>query len=269
MALPDLSSYTIIDLEHTRFVGMPEMSGHKPVYGYEIAHMHEDTDPKKQGTRSSAWGNLSGNEHAGTHMDALSHQAYKGLMYGGHPVNQETQTRQGFTVNGAEHLPVVFSSAVLLDIAALKGVKTLEPAYRITAGDIEECCEKDGLEIKPESVVLVNTGQHLLWNDRERYLDCPGVSAEASRYVARKKVLAVGADNFGWDEPTEFDQELGCNGPGHVILIVQAGIYIFENLNLQPLVSSGRKEFIFFASPLKIKGGTGSPVRPLALLPPA
>ena len=267
MPLPDLTGFRVIDLEHARVVGMPEMSGHVPVYGYQIAHRHEDTDPKRQGTRTSAWGNLSGNEHSGTHMDALCHQAHNGIMHGGNPVNQETETKEGFTVNGAENLPVVLSHAILLDIAALKGSETLEPAYRVTVEDIEECCQKDGLSINPGSVVLVNTGQHLLWHNREQYLNCPGVSGASSRFIAEKQVLAVGADNFGWDEPTEFDDELKCNGPGHVILLVHSGIYIFENLNLGPLVSSGHKEFIFFASPLKIKGGTGSPVRPLALIP--
>ncbi len=266
MALPDLTQFKILDLEHTRVVGMPEMAGHKPVYGYEIAHRHEDTDARKQGTRTSAWGNYSGNEHSGTHMDALSHQAEKGVMYGGAAVTEETETKGGFTVNGAEHLPIVLAPGILLDIAALKGVESLEPKYRVTPEDIEQCCRKDGLTIHPGSVVLVNLGSYRFWHDRERFLDCPGVGASASRVIAGKKVLAVGADNFGWDEPTEYDRELDCNGPGHVLLIVRAGIYIFENLNLEPLVSSGHKEFIFFASPLKIKGGTGSPVRPVALI---
>ena len=267
MAIPDLTRYKILDLEHTRAAGMPEMAGHTPVYGYEIAHMHEQTDPKKQGTRTSAWGNMSGNEHAGTHMDALSHQAHNGMMHGGVPVNEETETKGGFTVNGAENLPVILASGILLDIPALKGVLSLEPKYRVTPKDIEECCSKDGLSINPGSVVLINLGSYRFWHDRERFLDCPGVGASASRMIADMNVLAVGADNFGWDEPTEYDRELECNGPGHVLLLVRAGIYIFENLNLEPLVSSGHKEFIFFASPLKIKGGTGSPVRPLALIP--
>lgn len=274
MALPDLTQFKILltqfkilDLEHTRFTGMPEMAGHNPVYGYEIAHRHKDTDRAKQGTRTSAWGNYSGNEHSGTHMDALCHQAESGFMHGSVPVNEETETKRGFTVNGAENLPVILAPGILLDIAALKGVESLEPHYRVTTDDIEACCGKDELTINPGSVVLVNLGSHRFWHDRERFLDCPGVSASASRMIADMNVLAVGADNFGWDEPTEYDRELDCNGPGHVLLLVRAGIYIFENLNLEHLVSSGHKEFIFFASPLKIKGGTGSPVRPLALIP--
>ncbi len=266
MALPDLTQFKIIDLEHIREVGMPEYSTHKPLFDYEIVHRHEDTDKKVQGTRTSAWGNYSGNEHSGTHMDAYCHQAENGMMHGGLTVTEETETTSGFTVNGAENLPVVLAPAILLDIAALKGVESLEPHYRVTTEDIEDCCSKDGLTIDPGSVVLVNLGYARYWHDNDRYLSCPGVSATASQMIADKKVLAVGADNFGWDEPTDFDEELNCNGPGHVLLIVRAGIYIFENLNLQALVSSGHKEFIFFASPLKIKGGTGSPVRPLALV---
>jgi kynurenine formamidase len=77
----------------------------------------------------------------------------------------------------------------------------------------------------------------------------------------------LGPANLGWDKPKDYDTELRCNGSGHILLIIRAGIYILENLNLEALVSSGQKESIFFASPLQIKGGTGSQVRPLALIP--
>jgi kynurenine formamidase len=84
--------------------------------------------------------------------------------------------------------------------------------------------------------------------------------------LADKKVKAVGADNFGWDEPTDYVEDMHCNGPGHVILITRSGIYIFENLNLETLVDSGAREFIFVAAPIRIKGATGGSVRPFALI---
>ena len=267
MAFFDLTKFEIIDLEFPRKVGMPGMPTHKPVFGYEIAHRHSESDARIQGTRTSAWGSISGNEHEGTHVDALCHQAESGKMFGGVEVTEETETKGGFTVNGAENIPIFFNRGILLDVPAIKGVESLEPRYRITAQELEECCRVQKLSITPGCVVLVNLGNARFWNDRERYLDSPGVSSSASQMLADKKVIAVGADNFSWDEPTDFDTELNCNGPGHVILIVRSGIHIFENLNLAPLVSSGHREFIFIAAPLKLVGATASPIRPLALIP--
>jgi kynurenine formamidase len=61
------------------------------------------------------------------------------------------------------------------------------------------------------------------------------------------------------------DPELGTL-PGHALLIVRAGIYIIESLNLEALAADGVREFVFVCLPLKFRGGTGSPVRPLALV---
>jgi kynurenine formamidase len=54
--------------------------------------------------------------------------------------------------------------------------------------------------------------------------------------------------------------------PGHVHLLVRNGIYIVESLNLEALAADGVREFVFVCLPLKVRGGTGSPVRPLALV---
>ncbi len=209
---------------------------------------------------------MNGNEHTGTHVDAFCHQAESGFMHGGVPVNNETETKAGFTVYGAQTLPIFFNRGVLLDAAASKGVQSLEPKYEVTDHDLPECCEKQGTEIAAESVVLVNLGNARFWGDPDRYLNCPGVSAAASQMLANKKVKAVWADNFAWDEPSHYEDKMNCNGRGHLILIVRSGINIFENLNLAPLVESGNKEFIFVASPIKIKGATASTVRPFALI---
>jgi kynurenine formamidase len=75
----------------------------------------------------------------------------------------------------------------------------------------------------------------------------------------------VGADNLAWDVPGVRDPELGTL-PGHVVLIVRAGIHILESLDLEALAADGVGEFAFVCAPLKLRGGTGSPVRPLAFV---
>ncbi len=79
-------------------------------------------------------------------------------------------------------------------------------------------------------------------------------------------MLAVGADNMAWDWTGEADPELGFTLPGHVLLLVRAGVYIVENLMLEELGEAGVSDFTFVCLPLKIQGATGSPVRPIALV---
>ena len=70
---------------------------------------------------------------------------------------------------------------------------------------------------------------------------------------------------MAWDVPGAEDPELGTL-PGHLLLLVRAGVYIVEGLNLEELARDGVREFAFVCLPLKLRGGTGSPVRPLALV---
>ncbi len=65
---------------------------------------------------------------------------------------------------------------------------------------------------------------------------------------------------------TDVDPNYGSL-PGHLILLARAGIHIIENLNLEELAGAGATEFAFLCIPLKVVGGTGSAVRPVALLP--
>ena len=92
----------------------------------------------------------------------------------------------------------------------------------------------------------------------------PGVSAEGAAWLAERGVRAVGADVMAF-ESIPADGAL----PGlaaHRILLVDAGINIIEKLALEELAATGAHEFVFLALPLRIVGGTASPIRPLALV---
>jgi kynurenine formamidase len=91
------------------------------------------------------------------------------------------------------------------------------------------------------------------------------MDASAARWLAERRPLAVGADNVAWDLIDHVDPELGSL-PGHTLLIVRAGIHIIEMLYLEELARDGVREFAFVCLPLKVRGGTGSPVRPIALV---
>jgi kynurenine formamidase len=115
-------------------------------------------------------------------------------------------------------------------------------------------------------VVLVNLGNGYFWSDQARYLDAPGMDRSASEWLIERKVKAVGADNICWDLVESWNEDLNCNLPGHLLLLVRSGIFIMENLNLIELAASGHQTFLFVALPLKLVGATGSPIRPLAIV---
>ncbi|MEO7021582.1 MAG: cyclase family protein, partial [Ktedonobacteraceae bacterium] len=116
-------------------------------------------------------------------------------------------------------------------------------------------------------IALVRTGNGALWHDAPAYLRAGGMSADASSWLASLGVQAVGADNVAWDEVGVVDPDLKVSLPGHLILLVRHGIYIIENLNLEELARDRCYECTFICLPLKMQGATGSPVRPIALVP--
>ena len=261
----DTDRMQVIDLEFPRTAGMPEFPTHKPAFAFTLYHRHGDK-LGSGGVRSSAFGQLHGTEHAGTHIDALSHQAECMALHGGVAVTPETQTPTGFTALGAEQLLPIFADGVLLDVAGLKGVRSIEPRYAVTAKDLADCCDRQNVTVEPGSVVLVNLGNGHYWGDEKRYLDAPGMERSATEWLIERAVLAVGADNICWDLVESWDDELNCNLPGHLLLLVRSGIFIMENLNLIELAASGHSRFVFVAVPLKLVGATGSPIRPLAFV---
>jgi len=156
-------------------------------------------------------------------------------------------------------MPPLIGRGVLLDVA---GTRLLEPNHLISVDELRAAAQ---VEIRAGDVVLVRTGYGAVWERPEEYLKGAGVSAAGSRWLAEQKVRAVGADNMAFDTVESFDKELGVSLPGHLLLLVRAGIPIIENLNLEELAAAGVHEFVFVCLPLKMRGVTGSPVRPLAL----
>lgn len=258
----------IFDLEQPRTEGMPIHPAHKQAgYSYLLHRHHEDEyRPDEAGPRTGAAGVIICGEHTGTHIDALCHQADALKLYGGVPVDRNVQTPRGFTKHGVEEIPPIVAPGVLLDVAASEGADSLESGRVVTASDLEECCEKQGVSVEAGSVLLVRTGNGRYWENEERYLAGAGMDAGAAYWAAEKGVVAVGADNAAWDAPGLRDPDLGCMLAGHLILLARHGIYIIENLALDELAAARAYHFEFLCTPLKLVGATGSPVRPVALV---
>jgi kynurenine formamidase len=249
----------IFDLEQLRYPGAPTHPAHAPGFNYFLHRHHARGAPE---ARTGASGIIVTPEHSGTHIDALSHQAENLTLHGGVHVDDGVQTSAGFRQLGVETMAPLVGRGVLLDVA---GDRRLDPDYAITPADLERAAKQAHVEVQKDDVVLVRTGFGTLWPKPEEYLHAAGVSAAGSRWLVERRVKAVGADNMAFDVMGPADPELKVTLPGHILLLVRAGIPIIENLNLEDLASAKVYEFLFVCLPLKMRGATGSPVRPIAI----
>jgi kynurenine formamidase len=256
----------VYDLEQPRFAGMPIHPAHKPGFFYALHRRHRDSyRPEKFGPRSGASGVLTMMEHSGTHIDALCHMACDLKLHGGVPVDEVERT-DGYAAHGAETIAPIIARGVLLDVARWRRVDALPPNYAITADDLSACARDQDVSVRRGDVLLVRTGYASRWGDEAAYLSAAGVSKSGNLWAAEQEVRAVGADNMAWDCMAEKDPQTNMMLFGHLHLLVTHGIHIIENLHLDALAASGRREFLFVGIPLKLRGATASPIRPLAIV---
>jgi kynurenine formamidase len=194
--------------------------------------------------------NFASAEHGGTHIDAPIHFS-KGKQ-------------------SVDEIPLeqLIGPAILIDVTS-KALRDRD--YLISIGDIQQWEENTNGKIPEGSIVLLRTGYSRFYPDREKYmgtdqrgeqavklLHFPGLAPEAARWlVANRNIHAIGIDtpsiDYGQSEYFE----------SHVALM-SADIPAFENLtNLDQLPAQG---FQVVALPMKIKGGSGAPLRIIALI---
>lgn len=200
----------------------------------------------------------------GTQMDMFSHQTIGDQHYNCVDTN-EAATRTGFTKLGIEKIGMLFTRGVMLDIAALKGVDMLDIRYEVTPADLQAAAARQGVTIERGDAVLIHTGWGKLWGvDNAKYNSgCPGIGVKAAEWLAAKEVMALGADNFPVEIAPNPDKSVSL--PVHQIALVVNGIFLLENMKLDELAEKKVYEFALAVQPLKVKGGTGSTIAPVAL----
>ena len=200
----------------------------------------------------------------GTQLDMFSHQGIDGLLYNCF-VSDQIATRNGFTKLGVDQIGMLFTRGVLIDVATLKGVGMLPAGYEIGVSDLEAALERQGVQLQPGDAVLIRSGWSKLWGvDNVRYNGkTAGIGARAAEWLAQRNVMLIGADTYGVEVIPNPDQSISL--PVHQIALVVNGIFLLENLKLEELAARKWYEFAFIMQPMKIKGGTGSAVAPVAL----
>ena len=240
--------------------GMPLPAGRR----FEIVTKRTRNDPGTNRRSSNEELVVAEIGQVGTQFDTFSHQMIAGSMYNCITLD-EAATRTGFTKLGVEQVGALVTRGVLIDVAALKGVAVLPDSYEITPQDLQAALAAQKLTLQPGDAVLVHTGWGTWWSkDAVKYqASSPGLGVSAAEWLANQDPMLVGADNGGVEVAPNPDKSLA--GPGHQIFLVVNGIHLLENLKLDELAARKVHEFALFVEPLKIQGGTGSTVAPIAI----
>ena len=211
--------------------------------------------------------NVHGN--ADTHLDALCHVMYDGHLYNGVPADTVTPV-------GAVELSVevakdgITGRGVLLDIPRLRGVPWLEPGDHVTADDLIAAEHAQQVQVRRGDLLFVRVGHRLRrsqlgpWDAASQRA---GLHPAAMEFVAERQVAVLGSDSNNDSAGDAADQ---VDFPVHVLAINALGVHLLDYLEFAELVpaceQAGRWSFMCVIAPLRLRGGTGSPVNPIAIL---
>ena len=205
-----------------------------------------------------------------SHIDALCHVSYRGSLYNGF------KTASTVREDGAAALSVdalhegLVGRGVLLDVPGVRERSWLEPGESVFRNDLEAAEQAQGVSVGAGDILLVRTGyaQRMAeLGDTNGNGSVAGLHPTAMTFVADRRVAALGSDGNSDTAPSTTQ---GVAFPIHVLAINAMGVHLMDYLALEELreacASSERWDFQFVAAPLRIRGGTGSPVNPIAIL---
>ena len=204
---------------------------------------------------------------AHSHLDALCHVVWRGQMYNGRPaaaVRSTGATANAITIGERG----IIARGVLLDIARLRGVEWLEPGTAIEPSELEAAEAAQATTVGEGDALLVFTGR-----DRRRASVGPwagssqlaGLRYTCGPWLHDRGVAVLGCDGGNDVLPSGCDVPM----PIHVLCLVAMGMQLLDNLDLNGLATAcaerRRWEFLLTIAPLRIPGGTASPVNPIAV----
>jgi kynurenine formamidase len=203
-----------------------------------------------------------------THIDALCHVGYQGSLYNGKPA--ATVTSRGATAETIEVLKDgLVGRGVLLDVPRLRGVRWLEPGEHVFRDELEAAESEQGVAVREGDILLVRTGHARRLRELGPWETAnakSGLHPTAMTLLAERGVAALGSDTNGDTAPSSTD---GVAFPIHVLAIAAMGVHLLDYLQFEELRAAceqtRRWEFLFVAAPLRITGGTGSPLNPIAI----
>ncbi|HXU88124.1 MAG TPA: cyclase family protein [Methylomirabilota bacterium] len=253
--------------------------GLNPPYSFALNRTHKMTHEifgQAPGSRVS-WASdimyFSG-QHGAPTIDAIGHIGRDLKLHGGVDAVAATATPGGIANNlGIDSFPVdlMINRAIFLDVArhvAGGGDNPLPPGFEITAKHLDDTVAAHGVDVRKGDSLLIRTGWgQLFGKDNAKYLgeQSPGPGQDAAKWIIGKGVRLAGDDTATFEKrPAAYGKELFSV---HMMLLADSGIYIVENMNLEPLSAAKAYTVALVITPLRIQGATGSPLRAIALVP--
>ena len=266
--LQRVSSGKTYDLSVDNFVGMPGLAdlglGDPPFHmwlthtprGLRVEEVSPAGSPLGLALYDDAY-TLSA--HTGTHIDALNHLGRGDKIFNGYDASTYLSDK-GWTKAGADKVPPIITRGILIDVADEKGMTMLPDSYAITIQDLQRAMKKQGISLQKNDAVLIRTGRMTAWPDPKEYVhNDPGITRESAAWLVDSGAVIIGADNMGVEKFPMAEDSV------HVYLFTERGVCLLELLWLEDLAKDQVYEFAFIAAPIKMRGATGSPIRPIGL----
>jgi kynurenine formamidase len=216
---------------------------------------------------------MSSHGMSDTHLDALCHIFYNGQMYNG--FSSAEVTSAGARVNTIESgQDGIIGRGVLLDIPRSIGKEWLEPGEAIYPEDLERVEEMQSVHVEEGDILLIYTGRNLRlqhkapWNPRE---ELAGLHGTSMRWVYERGVAVLGCDGISDVIPSGLEGVGSpiAGRPVHLLALPAMGVHLIDNCDLEAIAQASRERnrwnFYFVIAPLKLNGGTGCPVNPVAI----
>jgi kynurenine formamidase len=205
-----------------------------------------------------------------THLDSLAHINANGVFFNGYKPDAETVQKQGHSKNSIHNVKNgLFTRGVLIDIPRLKGVPYLEPGTPIYVEDLEAWEKRAGVRVSAGDALFVRTG---VWarrkaegpwlRGRAQGGRSAGLDPSVIPWLKQRDIALLGSDHPQYVSPSPL------TGAVHDFALLYLGVHLFDNCDLEALADAAaakrRWEFLLTAAPLPIRGGTGSPINPIA-----
>jgi kynurenine formamidase len=253
------------------------------VTGEGACHAHESLPPTKFGSQKVA----SAVEYFGlvfhgpncTHLDTPAHLFWEGKLYNDRPALLTTSEYGALWCAVTQFGNGIVGRGVLLDVPRALGLDALDAGRAVTPEELTAAAEAQGVTVGAGDIVLLRTGRwhpsaqaaaessKALSDDPAHWHQMSGWHPACMPWLHERSVAMIGCDYPQDVMPTTYEE---LPGAVHVLGLVSMGMPLIDNCDLEALASAcaelGRWEFQFMVSPLRIVGGSGSPVNPIAVL---
>ena len=269
-ALSTVDKGEIVELSHDVAMGAPYINGIQTPYVMTLSRTSKNMEKMLTGHMGATnevgfyLERIEMTTHVSTHIDALGHVTIAAELYNGLD-REDAASDTGLNRNGIDKSPPFIAKGVLIDVAAYKGVDSLKEGYAITPEDLQGALKKQNTKIPEGSIIFVHTGWGKNFTAKPQHYahTGPGLGLAASKWLASKNVVAIGADNMALEVTPGEDPNVIF--PVHQHLLVKQGIYIVENVKTDELAEKKLYESTIVMLPTKYRGATGTPLRIIAL----